>query len=138
MRCTTHCRDAFGRCARAGFAALGLGLALACSPGTDGPRRSGLTAEVLDAVEAGMEHLSGERWPTWTMRIEDGALAFEIEVQPGHGELAQLRDCAAIGALMRERAGDRAWSAEIVREGRLLRRCSHATAARPAPHAPLG
>jgi hypothetical protein len=138
MRCTIHCRDAFGRRARAGIAALGLGLVLACSPGTDGVRRTGLSAEVLDAVEAGMESLSGEHWPTWTMRIEEGALAFEIEVSAGHGELAQLRDCAAIGALMRERAGGRAWSAEIVREGRLLRRCSHATAARPAPRAPLG
>jgi hypothetical protein len=141
MSCTILRRDTFGtfgRCARAGLAALALGLALACSVGADAPGRSAFTAEVLDSIESEMERLSGERWPTWTMRIEDETLAFEIEVRAGHGEVAQRRDCAAIGTLMRERAGNRPWSAELVRQGRLLRRCSHATAAAAGSTSPLG
>lgn len=125
-------------CSTAALAAVGLLLALGCAAPRDRSRGTGLTADVLDAVEAGMQRLAHHRWPSWSMRVERDALAFEIEVRSDEGNVAHSRDCAAIGDLMRESAGDRPWTADFVHDGQVLGRCSRTTAAAPAPHRPLG
>jgi len=106
---------------------IGLATAFACGSGGESSRRYAFTAEVLDTLDTAMARLAAGRWPSWTMRIQEGQLAFRIEASAEAGEEAQRRDCSAIARLIRENVGARVpWHAEITRGGRLVKRCSEA------------
>lgn len=109
--------------------AAGLATAIACNSGGEPTPRYAFDAEVLDTLDAAMTRLAAGRWPSWTMRIQAGQLAFRIEASAGRGEEAQRRDCSAIARLIQEEVGARVpWSAEFTRGGRLVKRCSEASA----------
>jgi hypothetical protein len=128
MARTTARRIGANACVRAFFLALlaiGLATALSCSPGGEPSQRYAFTAEVLDTLDAAMTRLAADRWPSWTMRIQAGQLAFRIEASAEADEEAQRGACSAIAQLVRESVGARVpWHAEITRGGRLLKRCS--------------
>jgi hypothetical protein len=106
---------------------IGLATLFACGPGGEPSQRYAFTAEVLDTLDTAMARLAAGRWPSWTMRIDAGQLAFRIEASAEAGEEARRRDCSAIAELVRENAGVRVpWHAEITRRGRLVERCSAA------------
>ena len=105
--------------------AIGLATVLACSSGREAAPRFTFDAELLDTLDAAMTRLSAGRWPSWTMRIQEGQLAFRIEASEERGEKAQHRDCSAIAELIRDNVGAQVpWRAEITRGGRLVKRCS--------------
>jgi hypothetical protein len=107
--------------------AIGLATALACNSGGEPTPRFAFDAEVLDTLDAAMTRLAAGRWPSWTMRIQGGQLAFRIEASEGRGEEAQRHDCSAIAKLIRENVEVQVpWRAEITRGGRLVKRCSEA------------
>jgi hypothetical protein len=108
---------------------LGLASTIACSSGTEPTPRHAFDAEVLDALDAAMTRLAEGRWPSWTMQIQAGQLAFRIEASAGHGEEARSRDCSALAKIVQDNVGARVpWRAEITRAGRLVKRCSEAPA----------
>ena len=107
--------------------AIGLATAIACDSGGEPTPRYTFDAEVLDTLDAAMTRLAAGRWPSWTMQIQEGQLAFRIEASSGRGEEAQRRDCSAITKLIQEHVGAQVpWHAEFTRGGRLVKRCSEA------------
>jgi hypothetical protein len=116
-------RPAF-RAARLAVLAIALATAIACGSRGESRPRFTFDAELLDRLDAAMTELAAGRWPSWTMRIHAGQLAFRVETSPERGEEAQRRDCSAIAKLIEENVGARVpWRAEITRGGRLLKRC---------------
>jgi hypothetical protein len=128
MTRTTARRIRTKACFRAFFLAplaIGLATALGCSSGGESKQRYKFSPEVLDTVDAAMTRLAAGRWPSWTMRIDAGQLAFRIEASAESAEEAPRRDCSAIAKLIRESVGEPVpWQAEITRGGRLVKRCS--------------
>lgn len=106
--------------------ALSLGMAgSGCAPAAESRSTSVMTAEVLDGIETAMDRRAFGRWPSWSMRIEDGALAFRVEVGGKRGAGAQQRACSEIGRLVEEQAGARQpWRAELTQQGRVVHRCT--------------
>jgi hypothetical protein len=114
---------------------IGLATAIACSSGEEATPRYTFDAEVLDTLDAAMTRLAAGRWPSWTMQIQEGQLAFRIEASAPGGEEAQRRDCSAITRLIKENVGARVpWRAEFTRGGRLVKRCSES----PSSGRPVG
>lgn len=109
--------------------AIGLATALACNSGQEPAPRFTFDAEVLDTLDAAMTRLAAGRWPSWTMRLQGGQLAFRIEASELRGKAAPSRDCSALAKLIRENVGAQVpWRAEITRGGRLVKHCSGAPA----------
>ena len=111
--------------------AIGLATTLACGSGKEPAPRFSFDAELLDTLDTAMTRLAEGRWPSWTMRIQEGQLAFRIEASKERGAQARRRDCSAIAELIRENVGAQVpWRAEITRGGRLVKRCSEVSSYR--------
>ena len=98
--------------------------AAGCLPSSPRAPRLALTASALDALEVGLETLSAGRWPAWSMQIEGGGLAFEIETSRLADPDAGGRDCSELGSLVERSAGKVPWRADITHAGRVVRRCN--------------
>jgi hypothetical protein len=132
MRRTVCCRSRVPRgrllsCVFLAAAAATLG----CLPGASEPRPRGFSAQELDRIDAEVERRAAGRWPSWTMNLEAGVLAFRVELG---SEATHESPCHEIEDVMKRKVGGRVpWSLEILRRGRVVERCSQDTAA--SPHA---
>ena len=95
-------------------------LAMACGPGAGPTHGRLLESTQLDAIDAAMESLAEDQWRSWTMELVNGALAFRVEVAsepPGEA-------CAQIAGAVRSGGVPLDWSAELLRRGAVVERCS--------------
>lgn len=92
---------------------------LACFPQKEPSPRLRLTAETLDRIDADMERLAAGRWPSWSMEVSSGLLAFHVDV----ADTPAAEACSGIGEVVRLAGDDITWSAELTRGGQPLTRC---------------
>jgi len=82
-------------------------------------QRLNLTADVLDRIDAAMEARAQGRWPSWSMEVDGGRLAFHVEV----AQASAADVCSGIGEVVSLAGDDIAWSADLTRDGQPLTRC---------------
>jgi hypothetical protein len=122
---------ALGTCAL-----LCIGFAAGCLPTAEGGSRVAFSAKTLDAIDAAMERLAAGRWPSWSMEIDDGRLAFQVETRANRRAAGTCRE---IERVVRENAGNPVdWSAEITRGGRVVQRCGAVPAPTRRPRSRIG
>ncbi len=91
----------------------------ACVPRVETPSRIPITAEVLDRIDAAMERRALGRWPSWSMKVTGGQIAFQVEV----AQESAAEVCGGIREVVRLVGDDIAWSADLTRDGQPLTRC---------------